>query len=912
MYKYLQRGSRTEQKASFIYRRSHMLYSKYQCDQFKNNNINFRVGRAVDPENSAITMTATQAMYFGVKYGDANDNIIASEMIPAGISQTIMSSQVIKGHDTVYICGGTDLTDIGDISAFEPFEIQLSRATKLKKLTIGSSAEGYENTSLAGLDLSNCALLEEINLMGCTGLTNTIDMTKNVLIRRIYAGNSVIPYIKLPNGGVLETLNIGTVKNLTVLNMTGLTSFGYDSLDKLTCLRIENTPNIPVMDIVKERLPYLKDGLRLIGIDVDLGDDTSVLELLLSDSAKGKYLDNNGFLSNDKTAYPQITGVVHCTAIGSKTLEMLNATYPNLTIDYSYIVEQYEVKFVNYDNTVLDIQYVALGGAAVDPVTRENNPIAIPTRPMTVSTIYTYKGWDSKFNMITGATTVMATYSETTREYTVRWYNGTTLLQSKTSLYGSSVEYEGENPTDTSLEQYLTYRLFDGWDNSTAYITGDTDVHAKFTQATAPKKSDGKTLADLTPVELYAMRQTGVLASNGGYNAVSSNTDYYGMIGSGDEFDLRLGHDVDFDNVESTEVVSVSAPRTFNGTDYFDTGIKLFDEDKSFVVAIDFAFASTASGGVLASCAVSDNGFKLQYGSSGGVVNFGGTTSGAVSSTLTREMLVLRKRKGDTNLYVYASNKSGNNTMYQKITRTLVTQHESTLAFGCAWDANDGYASNHTKGTIYWAKVWMDDLGDTQCKHLAQWPRELLTMQAAGADEYNFRIFNKAGETSFAACNFLMKHLMSIKHNMNASNVNEGGWASSAMRTWLNSRILSAIPDQWRLIMQQVDVKSTAGNMTTTEFVTAQDYIWIPSCKEVNLNTTSAGYLGESNAIINLFPDNTSRIKYLDNGEGAASTWWLRSPNTGTTTYFGLVIPDGSYNSGNASYTYGVCFGFCI
>lgn len=911
-YKYLQRGSRTEQKAAFIYRRSHMLYSRYQCDQYRNNNINFRAGQNVEPENSSITMEATQAMYFGVKYGDTGNNIIASGKVAAGIPATITSTQRIGRSDTVYIYGGTDLTDIGDISAFKPYEIQLSKATKIKKLTIGSGADGYTNTSLSGIDLSACGLLEEINLMGCTGLTNTIDMTSNVLIRRIYAGNSIIPYIKLPNGGVLETLNVGTVSNLTVLNMTGLTSFSYDSLDKLTCLRIENTPNIPVMDIVKERLSYLKDGLRLIGIDIDLGDDTSVLEMLLSDSAKGKYLDNNGFLSNDKTAYPQITGVVHCTAIGSKTLEMLNAAYPNLTIDYSNIVEQYEVKFVNYDNTVLDIQYVALGGAAVDPVTRENNPIATPTRPMTVSTIYTYKGWDSKFNMITGATTIMATYSETTREYTVRWYNGTTLLQSKTSLYGGSVEYDGETPTDTSMEQYLTYRLFDGWDNSTAYVNGDIDVHAKFTQATAPKKSSGKTLADLTPVELHAMVQTGVLASNGGYNATSSNTDYYGMISSGDEFDLRLGHDVDFDNVESTEVVPLSSPRTFNGTDYFDTGIKLFDEDKSFVVAIDFAFASTASGGVLASCAVSDNGFKLQYGGSGGVVNFGGTASSAVSSTLAREMLVIRKRKGDTNLYVYASKKSSNSTMYQKITRTLATQHESTLAFGCEWDANDEYASNYTKGTIYWAKVWMDDLGDTQCKHLAQWPRELQTVQAAGESDYSFRLFQKTGTSSYAACCFLLKNLMSVSHNMNASNVNEGGWASSAMRSWLNTRILEAIPDQWRLILQKVDVKSTAGNMSTTEFVTSEDYLWLPSCKEVNINVSSAGYSGESNGTINLFPDNASRIKYMKNGEGAAGNWWLRSPSTGSTTNFHYVGPDGSGSGSGASNTLGVCFGFCI
>ncbi len=910
-YKYLQRGSRTEQKAAFIYRRSHMLYSKYQCDQYRNNNINFRAGQNVEPENSAITMEATQAMYFGVKYGDTGNNITASGKVAAGTPATITSTQRIGRSDTVYLYGGTDLTDIGDISAFKPYEIQLSKATKLKKLTIGSGADGYENTSLSGLDLSACGLLEEINLMGCTGLTNTIDMTNNVLIRRIYAGNSVIPYIKLPNGGVLEELNVGTLSNLTVLNMTGLRTFTYDSLDRLTCLRVENTPNIPVLDIVKGHLRQLKDGLRLIGIDVDLGNDTSVLTMLLSNDAKGKYLDNNGFLSNDKTAYPQITGVVHCEAIGSKVLEQLNAAYPNLTIDYTNLVEQFDVKFANWDGEVLDIQYIPLGGAAVDPITRAENPIETPTRPMTDSTIFTYDGWDSNFDMITGPKTITATYRETTREYTVRWFNGEKLLRTAKCLYGEGVEYTGDDPTDDSLEIYLTYKLFDGWDKLTTNIVGDTDVHAKFVQASTTEVA-GKTLAELTPVQLLAMREGGILASNGGSNANPSDSTYYGMITSGDEFNLRLGQDFDFDNVESHEFVSVDKPMEFDGTKYLDTGIKLFDEDKSFTLAVDFAYSSTASEKVLMSCSASTNGFMLQYGNGGSRITYGGANSANITSTLEREIVVLRKRKGDKNLYIYSSAKSKDSIATERITRTLATRHDSTLAFGCQWESMDKFAANHASGTIYWAKLWMEDLGTDLCEELASWPREVYAIQAVGNSDYNFRMFNRTGSSSYCNCCFLMKNLLSIRHNMNPANVNEGGWRDSGMRKWLNDRMLKALPRQWRMILLNVDVISTAGNMSTTEFVTSSDKIWIPSAKEMNAEVNTAGYSGESMGTFNIFPTNNSKIKRMNNGDGEVYWWWLRSPHAGGTTNFRAINTDGSCSSGGASNAGGVCFGFCI
>jgi len=915
-YKYLQRGSRVEQVDAYIYRRCHMLYSKYLCDQFRNNNINFRAGQNVEAADSAITMTAVQAMHHGVKYGDTGSTITTSPLAAAGIAVTIRSTQRIGRSDTVYLCGGTDLTDIGDVSAFYPYEMQLTKGRNLRSLTIGRDEAGYTNTGLAGLDLSACKLLEYINLMGCVGLENTIDMTGNTLIRTVLAGNSVIPYIKLPDGGQLETLKVGTVKNLTVLNHGNLQTFSMDSMESLTCLRVENTPGIPVLDILLQRLPQLTDGLRLVGIDVDAGDDMTIFEMLVSDKAKGKYLDNNGALSVDVNAYPHITGTIHCDAIGSVLLGQMETLYPELVIDYGQVVTQHAIRFVNDDDaaTLLDVQYLTPGSMPKDPVTRSDNPIATPTKAMTISTIYTFSGWTPALNVVTGDYTYTATYTETAREYTVRHYVGSKQEQTKTVPYGSEVVYEGATPEDHSLDQYFIYRLFSHWDKCTSYVTGDMDVHAVFVEGSAPKLSThpGWSLATATPIELYAMVKAGVLASNGGLNATPGSADHYGMVTSGDEFDIVMGNDADYDNVESVELVSLDAPLVFDGTTYHNTGVKLFDEDKSFTLAVDFAYTSSVANSVLLSCCQGTNGIRLHY-SGNAMLQYGGVNAGAaVAATTSREMLVIRHRKGDPNLYVYSSNKTSNAIRAQTIRRDTPTIHSSTLAFGCDYAAADGYASQHAKGTIFWAKVWYEDLGVSLCSDLAIWPRETLTMQAAGVSDYNFRLHPIAGEDGqFSACVFLMKNLMEGTRRMNPTNTNAGGWPDTEMRGWLNERLYYSLPRMWRHLIRKVTISSTRGDLST-DIVTSEDYIWLPAAKEVNQATTTAGPMSEANGIINLFTDDASRIKYLNNGAGAASHWWLRSPHMTNATNFYGISSGGWYSSYGASLAGGVCFGFCI
>lgn len=901
-YKYLQRGSRTEQKDAFIFRRSNMLYSKYKCNKFMNNNINFRVGTngGVPASDSSITVTASQAIFPAVKYGDGDAAIVSATKTAAGVPATITkpgttASDKVGFSDTVYIAGGTMLTDIGDISKFRPYELQLQNATGLKKLTIGSAEEGYTNAQLKSIDTSGCKILEELNIMGCTSLTGNIDLSKNGIIRKVFAGGSSASSITLPNGGVLEELHLGEVSDIEILNQTNLSVYDCSSYAKLSTLRVENTPAVPTMEIVAERLSHLTGGLRLVGIDETI-EDTTVLEMLISDAARGKYVDNNGVLSEDKSAYPYVSGTIHCTSIGSYLVNQLNAAYPYLTIDAGTVIEQFVVTFCNYDGTVLDKQYVLRGEAAEDPITRANNPIATPTRESTVSTDYTYSGWDGTFNRITSDTVIYATYSETTRRYTIKWYNGTQLLKETTALYGDGVEYDGDIPTNTSLDANAIYHLFNGWDNNTSFVNGDIVAKAKFTQATSPTD---KTLAEMTPTELNALIKDGILDPTG-----MNNT----LISSGDEFDLVMGKDYDFDNVDAVELVSLAEPKTFDGTNYINTGIKLFEEDQPFTLAIDFKFADTISNSCLASC-YEKNGFTLQY-SSKPSVKWGASSTTVVGDSTYRDIVVIRKKLGDPNLYVYASNKMDNAIIETVITNTLTTTNSAPLAFG-ANVQSDGFVDMYAKGTIYWAKLWKSDLGQTICRNLVSWTRETITMQAAGNAEHTFRLFKRADNDRYSNCVFLMKNLLDRTQKMNTEGTNSGGWAKTLMRTWLNARVYNGLPDQWKLLVQQVKVTSSIGSQSY-DLSTSNDYIWLPSCKEVGFNTTTSPYAGESDATINYFTSDQSRIKKLNNGTGNANYWWLRSPNIGSSTYFSLVYASGIYYPSGANSSLGVCFGFCI
>lgn len=181
---------------------------------------------------------------------------------------------------------------------------------------------------------------------------------------------------------------------------------------------------------------------------------------------------------------------------------------------------------------------------------------------------------------------------------------------------------------------------------------------------------------------------------------------------------------------------------------------------------------------------------------------------------------------------------------------------------------------------------------------------ETLTLQIYGFNHDNLTGGGKAGIT------FGMKNLMAEKRQMNSTNTNAGGFTGSAMYDWLQNTLYPALPEDLKGYIKAVDKKTSAGQQSTT-INTDSMKLFLFSAIENGLRTTTAVYKDEGETYP-IFTDNTSRIKYLENGAGSAYNWWERSPVAASSTGFCIVYSSGIAISNNAYNSYGVCFGFCV
>ena len=104
------------------------------------------------------------------------------------------------------------------------------------------------------------------------------------------------------------------------MNQTYLTNFVYENstdnkYSNLRKLWIENTPNVPIVDIINNALGHLTEGVRITDLNVNLGTDPTFLETIASDLAKGKYINSAGVKGGTSTTPPTITGQVTITTI---------------------------------------------------------------------------------------------------------------------------------------------------------------------------------------------------------------------------------------------------------------------------------------------------------------------------------------------------------------------------------------------------------------------------------------------------------------------------------------------------------------------------------------------------------------------------------------------------------------------
>ena len=175
---------------------------------------------------------------------------------------------------------------------------------------------------------------------------------------------------------------------------------------------------------------------------------------------------------------------------------------------------------------------------------------------------------------------------------------------------------------------------------------------------------------------------------------------------------------------------------------------------------------------------------------------------------------------------------------------------------------------------------------------------------------------SECSRTGFSqtACGFVLEFAdIIIKHTMNGTATNAGGWPATTMRTFVNNDIYNAIPDEIKNAIIDTTVVSGHGKSDTENF-TSTDKLYL-------LSTAEVWSQGSSNTIsTDRARDNTRQLDYYknlgtstSNYSGAikkngtdADFWWLRSAHSDYGNAFFNVRSNGECGSDYSYDTYGV------
>lgn len=161
--------------------------------------------------------------------------------------------------------------------------------------------------------------------------------------------------------------------------------------------------------------------------------------------------------------------------------------------------------------------------------------------------------------------------------------------------------------------------------------------------------------------------------------------------------------------------------------------------------------------------------------------------------------------------------------------------------------------------------------------------------------------------TGKAGITFQMHDLFAIEYKMNSTNINSGGWKSSAMRTSTMATMKGYLPSAWQSIIKPVNKDSGTGGVSSSGTETVSDSCFLLAEIEI-VGSTIHSVSGEGTRYA-YYKAGNSNVK---NKDGSAYSWWERSPYSGTNVSFCVINSKGIAMGSYAENSRGVAFGFCV
>ena len=834
---------------------------------------------AVPPMNKA---TLTMYINCYIVITSTSNNVVAKRRATRGVAYEMDFTTIGSMAETeLYFCSAGMITGLSGLAHLYFKQNNFNDASNLQRLEIGSNVSKeenghtykYENPNLVTLAIGgNNKMLEYLDVRNCPNVTGALDLSNCVSLQELYLDNTGFTGISIAPGGLLTTMSLQAPTSITLCNLLYLTDITITSINNLTTLRIENCEFDDEAELTIAGTTTVQNDKDLILALIEAATNLSRIRLLGVDWYTNTTLLNRLYNMagiNDNlydVAQSVITGEAGVPAASTRQIGLYNAAWPDFDVTPDDVITEYLITFLNADGTPIKdkngnnyVQYIAQGGEAYNPITA--NEINTPTLDETAQYTYVFSSWDNLSGVVNAAKTVTAVYTETVRTYTVRWFdrNNGNLLDSATNVpYGSSVSYsQTYPPTITDYEASQMYYVFLGWDKSTSFVTGNIDVYATWSYSSSLPAA-GTELKDMSLSDIYGI-------------AASKTTGYWTP---GDYYDIQVGRDFNYSNVESQTLISTptyfdgtaASVMIFNGENELPK-IELFTEDApSFTLAIDYEFTDSSINTCLASCGdgTEGSGFRLRYETNPTVI--WGNSNNVVGNGFNRNILVIRHNQVEGYTRQLIINYHNNNSYYVDTNLSNVLARSGDGAYtadGClvlggiaAYDNNVWSTGARGKGWIHWSKIWYQDLGSNDCQELACWPHETWRMEYTGPGKDK----NNSGlDSSKTMGEFFLNNPLPLKHTIDTP---------ANMANFFN-KVYNALPIGWKSIIKQVAVKTITGyNNGNATVTTNMSKLYIPAIAEIDAsyaNTTpfsSELNNGSSDYVITTLTQDKKRIKF--------------------------------------------------
>ena len=491
--------------------------------------------------NANITITPFSNMYAGVRYR-ANGTLQQKRLEKNETYTFIAPADNFNDTETA-IYGASQISSLGDLSPLYCNYCDVSSATKLIELKLGTEDTDYESR-LETLSLGTNRLLKKLDIRNCKSLHNPVDLSGCPSIEEVYAEGSSISSLNLSDSGYLRVVHLpATVSNLTIKNQQYIEDFSIESYKNIKELNIENTPSLPLTDILLDT-PEL-ERVRLTNVEWRTTEEglRQTYQKLLTCGG----IDETGANINKAV----VSGIVDVPSIEEDLLRQINTDFPELMISvngrvlctisyynwdgtlmyvstviqgdnapdivadgtiptpvreqtethkYEYhgwsdsleniqrsrsFVAMYDVYYaVNFmmDDTVLYREYIIEGGTIENPIT--SGMIQTPLKDSTAQFHFSYSHWDGDYSVIKDVTYVHAVFIEELRSYTITFYNKDdnnedVILERKVLFYGDKVTYTGPKPQKYGVAYPQDYKFL-GWTPELGTVEGETNYYAHF------------------------------------------------------------------------------------------------------------------------------------------------------------------------------------------------------------------------------------------------------------------------------------------------------------------------------------------------------------------------------------------------------------------------------------------------